>query len=110
MSEGPQLGVYRCVADDCRVQSYVVTQDARCPGCGVKGKLAVPPLVRAILPPRQVEVARLIAQGLTTKEISVQLHISPKTVEYHRNMIYNKLGLRTVAELTRWAVKEKIAD
>lgn len=55
---------------------------------------------------REREVLRLIAEGLRSAGIAGQLHISVATVEVHRRNIMRKLGLRTVAELTRYAVRE----
>jgi len=62
------------------------------------------------LTPRQREVLQLIAEGKSTKEISVCLNISPKTVEFHRNGLMHELGLRTIAELTRYAVSRGIVN
>lgn len=56
------------------------------------------------LTPRQREVLQLVAEGKTVKEISASLHISPKTVEFHKNAIMNEIGLRTTADLTRYAI------
>lgn len=56
------------------------------------------------LTPRQREVLQLVAEGKTSKEISALLHISPKTVEFHRNSLMDELGVRTTAELTRYAM------
>ena len=53
---------------------------------------------------RQREVLQLVAEGKSTKEISSLLNISPKTVEFHRNSIMDALGVRTTAELTRYAM------
>lgn len=61
------------------------------------------------LTPRQREVLQLIAEGKTTKEIAVALNISTKTVEFHRASIVEVLGLRTVAELTRYALQHGIS-
>jgi DNA-binding NarL/FixJ family response regulator len=55
---------------------------------------------------REREVLRLIAEGARSPAIAEQLHISLGTVEVHRRNIMRKLGLRTVAELTRYAVRE----
>lgn len=55
------------------------------------------------LTPRELEVLRLIADGYTNQEIADQLVISVKTVETHRAHILEKLGLRTRAELVRYA-------
>lgn len=59
----------------------------------------------ARLTQRQRDVLQLIAEGKTGKEISSALNISEKTVEFHRNGIANKLGLRSIAELTRYAMR-----
>ncbi len=62
----------------------------------------------ARLTPRQREVLQLVAEGKTTKQISVVLHISPKTVEFHRNSLMDELGVRSTAELTRYALSRGI--
>jgi DNA-binding NarL/FixJ family response regulator len=62
------------------------------------------------LTPRQREVLQLVAEGKSTKEISACLNISPKTVEFHRTGLMDELGLRTIAELTRYAVSRGIVD
>jgi DNA-binding NarL/FixJ family response regulator len=62
------------------------------------------------LTPRQRDVLQLIAEGKTTKEISSALSISGKTVEFHRNGLMNELGLRTTAELTRYAINHGIVS
>lgn len=62
----------------------------------------------ARLTPRQREVLQLVAEGKTTKQISVVLNISPKTVEFHRNSLMEELGVRTTAELTRYAITRGI--
>lgn len=58
------------------------------------------------LTPRQREVLQLVAEGKSTKEISAALGISPKTVEFHRNSLMDELGLRSIAELTRYAIAQ----
>lgn len=55
---------------------------------------------------REREVLRLIAEGQRSAAIAEQLHISNATVEVHRRNIMRKLNLHTVAELTRYAVRE----
>ena len=62
------------------------------------------------LTPRQREVLQLVAEGKTSKEISIVLHISPKTVEFHRNSLMDELGVRTTAELTRYAISRGIVS
>lgn len=56
------------------------------------------------LTPRQRQVLQLVAEGRTVKEISAALNISPKTVEFHKNALMNETGLRTTADLTRYAI------
>lgn len=55
---------------------------------------------------RELDVLRLLAEGLRSAAIAERLQISVSTVEVHRRNIMRKLGLRTVAELTRYAVRE----
>lgn len=62
------------------------------------------------LTPRQREVLQLVAEGKSTKQISTALGISPKTVEFHRNSLMDELGLRSIAELTRFAVSQGIVN
>lgn len=57
------------------------------------------------LTPREREVLRLIATGLTNKEAGARLGISPRTVETHRENVLRKLGVRSVAELTKLAIR-----
>ncbi len=59
---------------------------------------------------REREVLRLIAEGLRSPAIAEQLHIAVGTVEAHRRNIMRKLGLRTVAELTKHAIREGIVS
>ena len=57
------------------------------------------------LTPREQEVLRLVAEGTASKVIALELDISIKTVEAHRSAIMKKLGLSTVPELTKFAVR-----
>jgi DNA-binding NarL/FixJ family response regulator len=59
---------------------------------------------------REREVLRLIAEGVRTPAIAEQLHVTVGTVEVHRRNIMRKLGLRTVAELTKHAIREGIVS
>ncbi len=65
-------------------------------------------LFGAELTPRQREVLQLLAEGKSAKEIAGVLRISTKTVEFHKACIMDVLGLRTTAELTRYAVANGI--
>jgi DNA-binding NarL/FixJ family response regulator len=53
---------------------------------------------------RQLEVLRCVARGLSNKEIARELAISPKTVEFHRGQLMQRLDIHDVATLTRYAV------
>ena len=55
---------------------------------------------------RQREILQLIVEGRANKEIADVLHLSIKTVEFHRARIMDKLGVRTVAELTKLALQQ----
>jgi two-component system NarL family response regulator len=59
---------------------------------------------------REREVLRLIAEGVRSPAIAEQLHVTLGTVEVHRRNIMRKLGLRTVAELTKHAIREGIVS
>ncbi len=56
------------------------------------------------LTPRQREVLQLVAGGKSIKEIANTLNVSVKTVEFHKSRIMDELGLRSTAELTKYAV------
>lgn len=58
------------------------------------------------LTPREREVLQLLAEGRTSKDIAVTLQISVPTVDTHRRQIMSKLKLRSIAELTKYAVRE----
>jgi non-specific serine/threonine protein kinase len=57
---------------------------------------------RTPLTRRELEIARLIAQAMTTREIATKLFISERTVETHVTNMLNKLGLNSRVQLTRW--------
>ncbi|MHB9131504.1 MAG: response regulator [Armatimonadota bacterium] len=59
-----------------------------------------------LLSDREREVLQLVAEGNSTKEIAAKLFISIKTVEKHRQQIMEKLEMHSVAELTRFAIRE----
>ncbi len=59
---------------------------------------------------REREVLQLIAEGMTTKEISFQLNVSIKTVETHRRKIMKKLNIHSIAELTKAAIRQGLTS
>jgi DNA-binding NarL/FixJ family response regulator len=62
----------------------------------------------AVLSPREREVLQLLAEGKGTKQIAARLNVSVKTVESHRKQIMDKLDIHSLAELTKYAVREGI--
>lgn len=58
------------------------------------------------LTPREREVLQLMSEGYATKEVAHRLHVSVKTVETHRRQIMEKLDMHSVAELTKYAIRE----
>jgi DNA-binding NarL/FixJ family response regulator len=61
---------------------------------------------QSILTARQREILQLVAEGRTAKDIAAILNISLQTVAFHKYRIMNKLGVRTTAELTKYAIQE----
>lgn len=61
-----------------------------------------------LLTSREREVIQLLAEGRTSKEVAVTLNLSVKTAETHRTNLMRKLGLHSVADLTRYAVRNGI--
>ena len=68
------------------------------------------PTAYAKLSPREREVLQLLAEGKATKEAAAALHLSVKTVETHRRQIMEKLNLYSVAELTKYAIREGLTS
>ncbi len=59
---------------------------------------------------REREVLQLFAEGKTTKQIASLLCVSIKTIETHRKQIMDKLGLNSIAELTKYAIREGLTS
>ncbi|HEV7300652.1 MAG TPA: response regulator transcription factor [Tepidisphaeraceae bacterium] len=70
------------------------------------GDLPRPGTFCGTLSSREREVLQLVAEGKSTKEIAFTLRLSGKTVEAHRRQVMEKLKLYSVAELTRYAIRE----
>jgi DNA-binding NarL/FixJ family response regulator len=66
--------------------------------------------VFSVLTPREREVLQLMAEGKPTKAIAAHLAVSVKTVETYRQQIMEKLDLHSVAELTKYAVREGLTE
>ena len=59
---------------------------------------------------REREVLQLVAEGKSTAAIADILHLSDRTIETHRKRIMDKLGIRSIAELTKYAIREGITS
>ncbi|HWZ33591.1 MAG TPA: response regulator transcription factor [Bryobacteraceae bacterium] len=70
------------------------------------GRMRTPPL----LSPKELDVVRLIANGLTSDQIANVMHVSPKTIGTYRTRIYQKLDVRGVAELIRFTIEHQMID
>ncbi|GAA5522811.1 response regulator transcription factor [Aliifodinibius salicampi] len=69
-----------------------------------------PPKVETDLTKREREILELIVQGMTSKEIAKELYISPRTVDTHRSNLMEKLELKNIADLVRFALKNKLVS
>ena len=69
-----------------------------------------PENVFSVLTHREIEVLQLLAEGNTTKQIGLKLHISPKTVEAHRLRVMKKLEIDNIANLTKYAIQEGLTS
>jgi DNA-binding NarL/FixJ family response regulator len=99
--------VKNCAASDLVLAVRTVLEGGSYVSCEVQESLASSR--REDLSERQVSVLRLIAHGSSAKQIGYQLTISPRTAEFHKNAIMDKLKLRSTAELTRYALEVGIA-
>ena len=61
------------------------------------------------LSPREVEVLRLVVEGLTNAQAAKELYLSPRTIETHLTSIYHKLGVSSRAAATRFALEHGLA-
>jgi DNA-binding NarL/FixJ family response regulator len=117
-------------AIDAGVSGYVVKEDAarelvQAVRAAVRGDVYLSPRVagavlkaarggarpedRARLTPRERDVLRLLANGLTSKEIASALSVSAKTVDGHRASIMDKIGIRSIAGLTKYAIRNHLS-
>jgi DNA-binding NarL/FixJ family response regulator len=62
-----------------------------------------------VLTPREVEVLQLVLAGYTNKAIAAEIYISEKTVEFHLDNIYTKIGVRTRLMAGIWAMQQGLA-
>jgi DNA-binding NarL/FixJ family response regulator len=62
------------------------------------------------LTPAEIEITKLIASGMTTKEIAAQKHVSFHTVMSHRKNIFRKLNINNTSELIMYAIRTGLID
>ena len=62
------------------------------------------------LTPRQLEILRLVCDGLSAKEIAEKLNLSPKTIEFHKASLGERLNIHTTAGLVRYAVRTGLIE
>ena len=65
---------------------------------------------KPVLSQREHEVLQLLAEGKSTKKIALELHVSPKTIEANRRQIMEKLNIHSIAELTKYAIREGLTS
>jgi DNA-binding NarL/FixJ family response regulator len=70
------------------------------------GGSALETSVFSVLTPREREVLQLMSEGKSTNQIADSLHVSVKTIETHRQQVMHKLKMHSVAELTKYAIRE----
>ncbi|MBU2499882.1 response regulator transcription factor [bacterium] len=66
--------------------------------------------VFGVLSAREREVLQMLAEGRSTKEIAADLHLSAKTVESHRKAVMDKLDIHSIAELTKYAIRQGLTQ
>jgi DNA-binding NarL/FixJ family response regulator len=73
-----------------------------------KPRLAPPSKRTSAMPlsKREVEIAELVAQGLSNKEIATRVFLSERTIETHVSNILNKLGVNSRVEISSWVARE----
>jgi DNA-binding CsgD family transcriptional regulator len=111
----PALPADDAAAELRRLESDAVLEPRACRAVLVAaghGEPDAPRLKRAQHPGglsgREVDVLRLAARGLTTKQIGDQLNISTKTADHHIQHIYNKIGVSTRAAAALWAMQHAV--
>ncbi|MBI5352658.1 MAG: helix-turn-helix transcriptional regulator [Chloroflexi bacterium] len=67
-------------------------------------------MILSDLTPRELEILQLVISGRTNKAIAAEFYISEKTVEYHLDRIYTKIGVRTRLMAGVWAIRHGMGD
>ena len=93
-----------------RGETYLSPPVSRAVVDGYVNRTAAERTKDGVLTPRQRQILEFIAKGLATKEIAFELDLSVKTVETHRSMLMERLGIRDVAGLTRYAIRQGLVS
>jgi DNA-binding NarL/FixJ family response regulator len=64
----------------------------------------------SVLTDREREIVRLLAEGKSNRDIASHLRISVKTVETHRATVMHKLGFKSITDLVRYAIRNKLIE
>ena len=91
-------------------QTYLCPEVAGTIVEAARGKSSREGSATAKLGRREREVLALLAEGNISSEIAARMHIAPSTVEVHRRNIMRKLDLHSVAELTKYAIREGLTS
>jgi DNA-binding NarL/FixJ family response regulator len=63
---------------------------------------------KRVLTARQREVLKLLAEGWTMKEVAEALHVTPRTIAFHKYRIMEEFGLKTNSDVVKFAIREKV--
>jgi DNA-binding NarL/FixJ family response regulator len=96
----------RAIREVCSGQVYLSPGVSR----AVVEAYATPDRPKDTLSARERQVLQLIAEGKTTKDIAVLIHVSAKTVETHRARLMQKLGIHEIAGLVRYAIRKGLVQ
>jgi DNA-binding CsgD family transcriptional regulator len=77
---------------------------------GQGGRKAERRSAEQVLSPRERQILVLIANGCRSQDIAARLHISVATVDVHRRNITGKLDLHSIADLTKYAIRERLVQ
>ena len=110
LKDADLLELERAIVAVARGETYLSPAISKHVIADYKRRVAEQPEPIDRLTPRQREVLRLIAEGLSTKEIAFKLGLSVKTVESHRAQLMERLEIRDVAGLVRFAIRSGLVD